>query len=130
MQFKLLRGSQESAYLKLSLPIPVEFKCVPEAFTYVVKWDGESVVPLLDAIRCARDGGGQVLQDYLRSAIADLSRIPMPLDIPHYVSTPILAADRQGKLLIGIEGHESVAEISTIRKAMLRFDNEIVSGKL
>lgn len=99
------------------------FRSAAEAFSYICRWDGESVEPLLEAIRFTRIEGGLGLQDYLRSAIKDLScRVPMPKDIPHYVSTPILAADRNGKLLIGLEGEERVVEISTIRNDLTKIE--------
>jgi hypothetical protein len=87
------------------------------AFSFIVRWNGDSVVPLLEAIHCVREKGGPVMQDYLRKAMADLCRrIPMPADIPLYVSSPILAADRNGKVLIGWEGHEQIVEISSLRQ--------------
>ncbi len=87
------------------------------AFSFIVKWDGESVVPLLEAIQKVRAEGGQVMQEYLRRAVSDLSRrIPMPSDIPSYVASPILAADRNGKILLGREGDEQIVEISSLRQ--------------
>ena len=105
----------------------LHFNDASEAFSYIVRWDGKTVVPLLAAIQCARATGGEVIQRYLRNALIDLShRIPLPEDVPMHVSEPILAVDREGYVLVGAENNERITPLSELRKDLARIDAKVL----
>jgi hypothetical protein len=89
------------------------------ACNFIVTWDGENVRELLAAIQFARQSGDRFIQDKLIEYILNIPyRNPRPKDIPAFVGKPIWAVDKQGRVLIGMPGSETIVDASDLREQM------------